>query len=304
MSSKITDQRMTSAERAALLHATGSDGHIDQLAFHAQRLIVMHEAIDGVDAKALAKSLSAWTRADPPRDLVIEAILARLNAANADSLRHELNPHAEMSDVIARRSRWRSARALLRLCTKHRTRWPETPEISRAMTKERIYCARTQTAKAITAFERYVSREAFLAEFVRNSDFRKTFMGLAGVYSDIDALMDDPTQMPKDGHIRFIAAMALIHWRGHLTEAVAERRRDQYLSERGDVGVDAMLCSVPVDDFWKFGGMAKSYFEVGIDLADPAVVAAIEDARQSQLRLEAQRARRASASGNRQDGGN
>lgn len=112
MSSKITDQRMTSAERAALLHATGSDGRVDQLAFHAQRLILTHAAIDGVNAKALAKSLSAWTLADPPRGLVIEAILTRLNAANADRLRHELTPNAERPDVIARPSRWRFALAL------------------------------------------------------------------------------------------------------------------------------------------------------------------------------------------------
>lgn len=272
---------MTSAEIAALSHATGPDGRFDALAFHAQRLILAHETLDGVDAKALAASFSALTPTDPPRDLVVEAVLARLDAANADRLRRLLVPQRKPPRTAARPSWLHSVLASLRPRFDHKTRWPEHKEIARLMTKARIRQARKETARAITALDTYVSRRGFLEEFVRNPDFRKIFIGLAQVYTDVDAVHS--TKMTEDDVIRYAAAIALIYWRRDLIQAESEGREGQYLTELVDIGVDAMLCSVPLDDFWKFGGMAKSYFEAGIDFADPAVAAATKDASRAVL---------------------
>jgi hypothetical protein len=276
---------LTSAERAALHLAAGPDGSVDPLAFHAQRLILTHETTDGVDAKSLAASLSAFAQADLPHDAIKEAVLARLDAANGDKLKREfVRQHQTSGGSAARPSRLHSLRALFRPRSTLQTRWPESKELAHFMTQKRVRQARAETAKAVLALEQYVSRTLFLEEFVGNADFRKLIIGLAQIYSKIDESMADPTRVKPDGLIRYVAAIALIHWRGNLATAVAEGREEQYLTELGDVGMDAMLCSVPMDDFWKFGGMERSYFKNGIDLADPAVAAALSDADEASQR--------------------
>lgn len=47
------------ADLVALAHATDVNGHVDLTAYQAQRLILLHQSVDGLDARGLVADLTA-----------------------------------------------------------------------------------------------------------------------------------------------------------------------------------------------------------------------------------------------------
>jgi hypothetical protein len=76
------------AELIALMQATGDDGLVDLTAFEAQRLILVHQSIDGLDAPALVNELTQSPAYADPRGReqigpLLDAIKARLPETDA-----------------------------------------------------------------------------------------------------------------------------------------------------------------------------------------------------------------------------
>lgn len=76
------------ADLVALAHATDANGHVDLTAYEAQRLILLHQSVDGLDAKGLVGELvsSPAYASDKGREQIgplLDAISSRLPATDA-----------------------------------------------------------------------------------------------------------------------------------------------------------------------------------------------------------------------------
>jgi hypothetical protein len=290
-----TDQRARTIGVAAMLHATGPDGRVDPLAFEAQRLILEHESIDGVRAKDLAAALpTAAKQAGLDARALADAVCLRLPHAVAQRVR----------DAIAGRAPRRKAGALdglsralgwkywFRAKPGSDARWPEHPGLT-GMTPQGIAEARRRTAQAYVALRGYVDPEEFRAAGRAEQSLRDMIIGTAMMYADLDKALDeyDRTGSVADP-VRLRAATVLAHWNKGAKDAVAAGRGEAFAAEAWDIGLDAAVCAMPAADFWKLGGVAKSYLRKGVDMNDPAMRAVLNEAG----RLSAERASRQAAS--------
>ncbi|MBW8724723.1 MAG: hypothetical protein JF625_06140 [Inquilinus limosus] len=276
-----------------MLHATGEDGRVDPLAFAAQRLILRHETIDVVDAKALAADLLA--EPFPPagaapgidRDALIGAVLDRLPTPVAQRVRTALAGGAAVADrpasPPARRFIWSNPRTWFRTASGRRTRWPDHSGLSN-MDARRVREARRRTADAYAALGAYADPEAFRAEFAGTKDFRNFFLGLALIYIESETLQAELARGVRVDMLRGKAVRATLRWYAGLKEAEAAGASDRYLADSWDVGLDAAVCAMPAANFEKFCRAAGSYFENGLDPKDPAVAVAIADAARARRR--------------------
>jgi hypothetical protein len=286
-------ERASTIDIAALLHATGADGRVDPLAFAAQRLILQHESIDVVDAKALAEALLAEPFPAPgtapgiDRDALIGAVLERLPADVAQRVRTALagGPAAPNRPAAppARRFIWNDPRTWFPAAPGRRTRWPDHSGLSN-MDASRVREARRRTAGAYAALGAHADPEAFRAEFVGNEDFRNFFLGLALIYIESGTLQAELERGAQVDILRVKAVRATVRWYAGLKEAEDAGEADRYLAETWDIGLDAAVCAMPAANFEKFCRAARSYFENGLSPKDPAVAVAIADVARARRR--------------------
>lgn len=289
------DQRARTIDVAAMLHATDRDGRVDPLAFEAQRLILEHESIDVVRATDLAAALpAAAKRAGLDTRVLADAIYARLPDAAAQRVRDAITGKrprrkAGALDGLSRALGWKY---WFRAKPGSGARWPEHPGL-KGMTPQRIAEARRRTAEAYAALRSYVDPEEFRAAARAEQSLRDMIIGTAMMFADLDKALDeyDRTGTIADP-VRLRAATVLAHWNRDAKDAVAAGRGEAFIAEAWDIGLDAAVCAVPATDFWKLGGVAKSYLHKGVDMSDPAMRAVLKEAG----RLSAERASRRAAS--------
>jgi hypothetical protein len=54
----MNDAKPRTADLVALAQATDDNGRVDLTAYQAQRMILLHQSIDGLDAKGLVRELT------------------------------------------------------------------------------------------------------------------------------------------------------------------------------------------------------------------------------------------------------
>ncbi|RMH87626.1 hypothetical protein EBB59_12745 [Lysobacter pythonis] len=292
-------QRRRSIELAALAAATGPDGQVDLTAYEAQRLILRHQNLDGIDANALVAALTrnpayqseAGRQQVGPllaalRERVPAAARARLDEALdganvgesglrrayedwieqpvARALRQGTQAVGEhnqqISDALATSLRWAEGLG----------KGPQSPWLERAASQlaaqgigdlQSAYgTMKGASQQALSVMGDTVDLARLAYRFGTDSDFRYMMIGAAAMYAA--EVARDPGKPVDD--IRNAAVNAFNEWSRGLEQAQAEGKEQEYLGQaQGAVGVELIASIVPISKVAKLGKLARA-----VDKAD------------------------------------
>ena len=286
---------VSSAATLALLRNAGPDG-IDPIGFQADRLVLQHRVVGGVDADALARALAQSQafrsgQAEP----LLQAVQARMGAADRRNLAEALATTGAASGPGAQLDRaayqlGAGARAAIgrisdaigdNLAEQRHTLQqaaddPSRPEwlrtaadvgsrvLGKAQEQHGIQVGGIR--QAVHTVRGVVNTVALAERFVTDADFRQLLLSTARLYAE--QTIDDPSKPYRD--LRKAAVGALQGWAEGLQQAERAGRRDQYLGETtGAIAFDAALAAIPLAKLSRLGRMAEA-----LDRATPDGMAA------------------------------
>lgn len=284
------DKRSSSADIAALLHATDENGRVDPLAYEAQRLVLHNRTLSGIEAERLVEDMvtSPAFRDDdgkPEFKPLIDAIGARLSEHEKDRFRDALDA-ANVTDGRMERLGEQAAELAQSIggeVDRHisdgmadaQRRMQEVAQDSERSPLERGAAStasqvigKTQfsygagkgaVTHAIDTVEDYAALASAAKRIVTDEGFRDLVIGSAKMYAaevreDWSKPYDDARKLLNEG---------LETWESGLRSAYAERKEGEYLGRTsGVVGVEIVAMAVPAG---KLGKVAKALDKVTPD---------------------------------------
>lgn len=296
------NDRTRTIELAALAAATDADGTIDFTRFEAQRLILQHQSIDGVDARGIVRQIEAapaFTQEGGKEQArpLLEAIRGSLPAdqrARFDAAVDDANhwdgvlergweraqagagdaygyvkgkvdwADAQVSDSLAEHREW----------AQRASRNPENSYLQRAAAnlaaagvgevQENYGALKGAASHGLSMLGETVDLAKFGYRFTTDTDFRNTMIGAAAVYAA--EVSRDPSKPLDD--LSNAARNAWNQWEKGLEQAQQQGKEREYLgSAQGAAGVELLTAIVPVTKVGTFAKVAKA---VDVDLADGA----------------------------------
>jgi hypothetical protein len=297
----MNDTTPRTADLVALAQATDDNGRVDLTAYQAQRMILLHQSIDGLDAKGLVRELTdspAYANAEGRSQIgpLLDAISARLPSNESQRFSEALD-RANVSDSPLERKLEQLGETLSR-------DWQSLKEkagaadafvgdqmVAAKQWAENIrsnddapYQVRTLAAmgaseignqqqafgenkgeskKALQLLGDTVDLAKFAVRFSTDDDFRGVIIGAGLMYAS-DA-MRDPNKPARDVAIAGIGAWN--EWKEGLDAATKEGKQLEYLGgTKGAVGVEVLSAIVPTTGLLKLGRVARA-----LDVADDLV---------------------------------
>lgn len=298
------NDRTRNIELAALASALDANGNVDPTRFEAQRLILQHQSIDGVDADAVVRQIvasPAFSRPDGPEQArpLLEAIRSSLPAEQRnrfDTAVDDANhwdgffergfeeAQQGVSDAwgyVSGKVNWADDQVSDRLAEYRQ--WaqrasgnPENSYLERAATalaaegvgkaQENYGALKGAASHGLTMLGDTVDLAKFGYRFTTDTDFRNTMIGAAAVYAS--EVSRDPSKPVDD--LTGAARNAWNEWERGVEQAQQQGKEREYLgSAQGAVGIELLTAIVPVSKLTKFAKVAKA---VDVDLADGARV--------------------------------
>lgn len=272
-----SDSRPHTADVAALAAATDAAGNVNALAYEAQRLILRHQGIGGIDAPGLAGALR-----DSPGlaqfgvHAMAQAIAERLpTQAERDRLDRALDA-ANLTDTPLERLGERivetagtaieTGREAARWADDYLTRtlswsyqWSQdaaadsnsTPGLRAAADLAREAVAQSQraygiasggTVHALELLQDTVELPALAVRLIQDREYREVLVNAALLYAA--QTLQDSEKPVRD--VAMAGAKALLAWRDELQQATLEGREQQFLGNTaGAVGVELLALTVP-----------------------------------------------------------
>lgn len=296
------NDRTRNIELAALAAATDANGNVDFTRLEAQRLILQHQSIDGVDADAVVRDIvssPAFSRADGKEHArpLLDAIRGGLPAdqrARFDTAVDNSNHWdgffergferaqegvSDAWDYAKGKVNWADAQvsdqlAEYRQWAQRATNNPENSYLERAAAnmaadgigkaQENYGALKGASSHALTMVGETVDLAKFGYRFASDTDFRNTIIGAAAVYAS--EVQRDPSKPVND--ISNAARKAWNEWEKGLEQAQQQGKEREYLgSAQGAVGIELLAAVVPISKLGKFAKVAKA---VDVDLAEGA----------------------------------
>lgn len=279
----------SSAEALALLRNTGPGGHVDPLGYEADRLVMEHQMVGGVDADAIVRDMlqspayrDASGRVQPGP--LVEAIGARLSQADRGNFDQALDKAgvdqglldragdalsragSQISEGIATaEGRVSDALANSRRQVGVLADDPNTPSWLRggAAAGERVLGSlqekygiqKGSLEQAGDAIVGVVDTAKLGYRFATDESFRGVVVSAAKMYAA--ATVEDPSKPYDDA--RKIAVGALNDWEKGLKEATAQGKAREYLGGTGGaVGFEAAMLIIPATKLGKVGKIAQA----------------------------------------------
>lgn len=298
------NDRTRNIELAALASATDANGNVDLTRFEAQRLILQHQSIDGVDADAVVRQIPAspaFSRSGGPEQArpLLDAIRSSLPAEQRSRFDTAVDDANHWDGFFERgwewteegaRDAWGYVRgkvdwaddqvsdrlAEYRQWAQRASSNPENSYLERAAatlaaegigkTQENYGALKGATSHGLTVLGDTVDLAKFAYRFTTDTDFRNTMIGAAAVYAS--EVSRDPSKPVDD--LTGAARKAWNEWEKGLEQAQQQGKEREYLgSAQGAVGIELLTAIVPVSKLTKFAKVAKA---VDVDLADGARV--------------------------------
>jgi Holliday junction resolvase-like predicted endonuclease len=286
----------SSAEALALLRNTGPDGRVDQVGYEADRIVMQHQVVGGVDVDAVVRDMLASPAFRDAQGRIqaaplVDAIGSRLSAPDQrnfdaaldkagvdqglldkaqDALSHigkqigrgisEADRRA--SDFLADTRQSFDTKAV----DADAPAWARTAARvgSQALGEfqEQYGFQKGALTHAYQAVEDAVDTVALAKRFATDEHFRGVVVGAAKMYAA--ATLDDPGKPYND--IKKAASGALDNWQEGLKTARAEGKEQQYLGEtQGGVGFEAAMLLIPVAKLGKVGKVAGALEKGGAE---------------------------------------
>jgi hypothetical protein len=297
----MNDATPRTADLVALAQATDDNGRVDLTAYQAQRMILLHQSIDGVDAKGLVRELTdspAYANAEGRSQLgpLLDAISSRLPSNESQRFSEALD-NANVTDSPLERTVEHIGENLSR----DWQRLTQTAGVANAFVSDQMVAAKqwaesirsnedapyqVRTLAAVGASEIGNQQQAFgeykgenkqalqilgdtvdLAKFAvrfsTDDDFRGVIIGAGLMYAS-DA-MRDPSKPARDVAIAGVGAWN--EWKEGLDAATKDGKQLEYLGgTKGAAGVEVLSAMLPTTGVLKLGRVARA-----LDVADDLV---------------------------------
>ncbi len=277
---------------AALAAATDAQGRVDLTRFEAQRRVLAHQTLDGLDAEGLVRELIASPeyRDEKGRAQVgtlIEAIGSGLSDSEGKRFAEALDRHDVGEGLLERGTEWIGDQGAA-AWSWTRGRGTEADQfISDSLSGARQWAEGTVEDRGNSFLERAAARMAhegfgqaqdtygamkgasqatlgiigdtvdltkFAAKFSTDADFRGLIVSAAALY--IDEARRDPSKPYNDA--KNAAVGAWNEWAQGLKEAQAQGKEREYLGEaKGAIGLEALAAAVPVGAALKLGKLGR-----------------------------------------------
>jgi hypothetical protein len=297
----MNDATPRTADLIALAQATDDNGRVDLTAYQAQRMILLHQSIDGLDAKGLVRELTdspAYANAEGRSQIgpLLDAISSRLPSNESQRFSEALD-NANVSDSPLERklehlgenlSRdWQSLKQAAGAADTFvgdqmvaAKQWAQSVRSN----DDAPYQVRTLAAMGASeignqqqAFGEYkgenkqalqilgdtVDLAKFALRFSTDDDFRGVIIGAGLMYAS-DA-MRDPSKPARDVAIAGVGAWN--EWKEGLDAATKNGKQLEYLGgTKGAAGVEVLSAMLPTTGVLKLGRVARA-----LDVADDLV---------------------------------
>lgn len=277
---------------AALAAATDAQGRVDLTRFQAERMVLAHHTIDGLDVESLVREMisSPAYRDERGRAQVgtlIDAIGSGLGELEGKRFAEALDRHDVGEGLLERGAEW--------IGDQGTAAWSWTKErgaeadsfISNSLRDARQWAEGTVEDRGNGFLERAAARAAhaglgqaqdtygamkgasqatlniigdtvdlakFAARFSTDDDFRNLIVSAAALY--IDEARRDPSKPYND--VKNAAVGAWNEWAQGLKEAQAQGKEREYLGEaKGAIGLEALAAAVPIGAALKLGKLGR-----------------------------------------------
>jgi Holliday junction resolvase-like predicted endonuclease len=282
-------QRVSSADTLAMLSATDEQGRVDPLAFEAQRLILRHEGLGGIDAKGLVNGMLSTSSYRPnTKDTMIEAITQRLDKNDARLFAEALDQRGlrdNAFEAITRDIRGTvtgtfdaakqtlsrmddtasNAMAQVNRIGERAANNPENHALERAAgalvqgpatAGQYVYGgAKGAGSHVLNELGGSVDLAKMAYRFRTDENYRDALIGLAKVYA-ADTLKD-PSKPYNDASLK--ASDAMSDWEQGLKTAKQNGTQAQYLGQgHGVIAIETVAAVVPLSKLSKFGKVADA----------------------------------------------
>jgi hypothetical protein len=287
----MADSTPRTADLVALAQATDENGRVDLTAYQAQRMILLHQSIDGLDAKGLVRELvdsPAYANAEGRAQIgpLLDAIDARLPSNESKRFSEALDK-ANVTDTPFERkieqlgesiSRdWQTVKQTAGIADNFVSdsfvmgkQWAENirnhddlPLQARAIgavgaigigKEQEVYGEhKGQYKHAVQMLGDTVDLAKFAARFSTDEDFRGVIIGAGLIYATDAA--KDPSKPARDVAIAGIGAWN--EWEKGLDTATKEGKQQEYMgSAKGVAGIE-VLCAMVRDTGSKSSAVAR-----------------------------------------------
>lgn len=282
-----------SAELVALANATDAHGQLDLTVFQAQRLILQHQSVDGLDAESLVRDLVSSPAYQDERGRaqvkpLLDAIGSGLNtlegkrfadaldAANIGETRFERTVESitdgatataasigrgldriddGISDSLASAKRWADGNVQDR-GNSYLERAAANMATSTVGQAQDNYGALKGASQAgLNVLGETVDLAKFAHRFSTDTDFRNLVIGAVGVYAAQTAR--DPSKPVDD--VSNAARKAWNEWEAGLEKAQGEGKEREYVGEaKGAVGAELLMAVVPASKIVKLAKLTRA----------------------------------------------
>lgn len=292
-----------SVDAAALIAATDREGRVNPMAYEAQRLVLHHQRMGGIDADALVNDLqrspgfeqfnrgafygAIEARLDTPAEK--ERFAKALDAANltdglierkgeqlaevvGDAYGYVTDKVGWANEFLTRKMSWAYQRA-----GELQSDPNATPEQRLSAELARNVVGKAQelygegsggVVHSLNTLKGFVDVGVMGYRFTTNENYRDLLISTAKLYAA--ETMDDPSKPVRD--LRNAATQALENWEKEYAQAKAEGRERQFLgATEGAIGVEIAATLVPVSKLAKFGKVASSLERTGAEGMEEAV---------------------------------